>query len=201
MVEEIHHPNGLIVWRGTASQAVLVMMWKNGFYLSLSATVIFAAHFFADAGCSAFPFVCSWIVPWAPSTVIVCPLVICRVALPVPSTAGMPYSRATIEPWLSGPPISVTTAEAIANSGVQAGVVMPATRISPGCKQRAHHRSHIPLFGGLFRPPDPSLRKRPAGLREPEAFPPEQHTHWIHGDFKRLLQVLAPPLQLANRDV
>ena len=57
------------------------------------------------------------------------------VATPVPSTAGMPYSRATMELWLSGPPTSVTTAEAIANSEVHAGVVMRATRTSPGCHQ------------------------------------------------------------------
>ena len=64
---------------------------------------------------------------------MVCPLVIRRVATPVPSTAGMPYSRATIELWLSGPPISVTTAAARANSEVQAGVVMLATSTSPSC--------------------------------------------------------------------
>ena len=61
------------------------------------------------------------------------PLAIRRVATPVPSTAGMPYSRATIELWLSGPPMSVTTPEASANSGVHAGVVMLATRTSPAC--------------------------------------------------------------------
>ncbi len=44
----------------------------------------------------------------------------------------MPYSRATIELWLSGPPMSVTTAAAMANSEVQAGVVMLATSTSPG---------------------------------------------------------------------
>lgn len=44
-----------------------------------------------------------------------------RVATAVPSTAGMPYSRATIEPCESGPPISVTTADAMAKSGVQVG--------------------------------------------------------------------------------
>jgi hypothetical protein len=42
-----------------------------------------------------------------------------RVATPVPITAGMPYSRATIEPWLSGPSMSVTTAEAIAKGIAQ----------------------------------------------------------------------------------
>ena len=29
-------------------------------------------------------------------------------ARPVPSTAGMPYSRATIAQWLSTPPVSAT---------------------------------------------------------------------------------------------
>ena len=66
-------------------------------------------------------------VPASPSTWMVCPFLIRLVATPVPSTAGMPYSRATMELWLKGPPTSVTTAEARAKSGVQAGVVMPAT--------------------------------------------------------------------------
>ena len=39
----------------------------------------------------------------------------------------MPYSRATIELWLSGPPTSVTTPAAMANSGAHAGVVIAAT--------------------------------------------------------------------------
>src|SRR5215212_7771646 len=55
------------------------------------------------------------------------------VATPVPRTAGMAYSRATMELWLKGPPTSVTTAEAMAKSDVHAGVVMPATSTSPGC--------------------------------------------------------------------
>jgi hypothetical protein len=36
-----------------------------------------------------------------------------------------------IEPWLSGPPTSVTTAEAMAKSGVEAGVVITATITFP----------------------------------------------------------------------
>ena len=44
----------------------------------------------------------------------------------------MPYSRATMELWLSGPPTSVTTPAAMANNDVQAGVVMLATSTSPG---------------------------------------------------------------------
>ena len=36
-------------------------------------------------------------LPASPSTVIICPVWMRRVAMPVPMTAGMPYSRATIE--------------------------------------------------------------------------------------------------------
>jgi hypothetical protein len=68
----------------------------------------------------------------SPSTRILCPLRMRLVATPVPSTARIPYSRATIELWLKGPPTSVTTADDIAKSDVQAGVVMPATSTSPG---------------------------------------------------------------------
>ena len=57
-------------------------------------------------------------VPASPSTRFRWPLVSLWVATPVPSTAGMPYSRATIELWLNGPPTSVTTAEAIENSEI-----------------------------------------------------------------------------------
>ncbi len=71
-------------------------------------------------------------VPAEPSTVIICPVRMRLVAEPTPRTAGMPYSRATIELWLSSPPISVTIAAARANRGVQAGVVVTATRMSPG---------------------------------------------------------------------
>ena len=65
-----------------------------------------------------------------------------RVATPVPSTAGIPYSRATIELWLNGPPMSVTTPEAMANNDVQAGVVMLATSTSPD-RMRAKSRGTL----------------------------------------------------------
>src|SRR5262249_39901255 len=48
------------------------------------------------------------------------------------TTAGMPYSRATIAPWESSPPRSITTAPATVNSGVQPGSVNGATSTSPG---------------------------------------------------------------------
>lgn len=37
------------------------------------------------------------------------------VASPVPTTAGSPYSRATIEAWAATPPVSVTTAATVPN--------------------------------------------------------------------------------------
>ena len=63
-------------------------------------------------------------VPASPSTMTCWPLRSRSVAAPVPSTAGMPYSRATIELWLSGPPTSVTMPDASAKRDVQAGVVI-----------------------------------------------------------------------------
>ena len=55
---------------------------------------------------------------------IIWPLVIRWVALPVPMTAGIPYSRAMIEPCAKMPPTSVTRPRAWAKRGVQAGVVV-----------------------------------------------------------------------------
>src|SRR3972149_6160051 len=81
-----------------------------------------------------------------------------RVATPVPSTAGMPYSRATIEPWLSGPPTSVTIADAIAKSGVQAGVVIDATSTSPG---RIWPKSPVPCITRAVAVTEPGLQATP----------------------------------------
>ncbi len=55
-----------------------------------------------------------------------------RVALLTPTTAGIPYSRAMVVPCEIIPPVSVTSAAAVRNSGVQPGSVVEATRISPG---------------------------------------------------------------------
>src|SRR5262245_66658973 len=43
----------------------------------------------------------------------------------------MRYSRATMAQWLRMPPVSDTTALAVENRGVQAGMVMSHTRMSP----------------------------------------------------------------------
>ncbi len=72
--------------------------------------------------------------PVSPSTSIRSP--VRRTAVPrfVLITQGMPNSRATIAPWLSGPPMSITTAAAIDKIGDQLGSVTWHTRISPGWK-------------------------------------------------------------------
>ncbi len=49
-----------------------------------------------------------------------------------PTTAGMPYSRATTEPCVIIPPTSIISPPATIKSGVQAGSVPGQTMISPG---------------------------------------------------------------------
>ena len=59
------------------------------------------------------------------------PVLMIFVACPVPTTAGMPYSRQTIAAWLITPPTSVMQAPILANAGAHEGEVVGATRISP----------------------------------------------------------------------
>src|SRR5829696_1168135 len=75
-----------------------------------------------------------------------------RLASPVPSTAGRPNSRATIEPWARTPPTSVTRPRAWEKSGVQAGVVVGHTRIVPGSIREKSDGERITLAGALTRP-------------------------------------------------
>src|SRR3954452_22973293 len=70
-------------------------------------------------------------VPSVPSTRIRCPVLICDVARPVPTTAGRAYSRHTIAACDMTPPMSVTAAVIFEKIGAQAGDVMLQTRISP----------------------------------------------------------------------
>lgn len=72
--------------------------------------------------------------PDDPSTVTVSPEAIRSDASGTPTTAGMPYSRATTAPCEFEPPISITSPPAVRNSGVQPGSVDGQTRISPGSK-------------------------------------------------------------------
>jgi hypothetical protein len=71
------------------------------------------------------------------------------VATPVPMTAGMPYSRATIEPWARVPPTSVTSPRAWENSGVHAGVVVGHTRTVSGSISEKSSGERMTLAGAL----------------------------------------------------
>ena len=57
------------------------------------------------------------------------------VAEPVATTAGRPNSRAMMAGWLSGPPLSQTTAPIDANTMHHAGEVVGQTRTSPGSRR------------------------------------------------------------------
>src|SRR6202012_3571201 len=63
---------------------------------------------------------------------ILSPVLTTWVAIAVPTTQGMPYSRLTMAAWVSDPPVSHTQAAMIPNAGVHSVVVPPHTRISPG---------------------------------------------------------------------
>ena len=70
--------------------------------------------------------------PSAQDTVTGRPSASVRVACPVPTTAGMPSSRAMIAAWQVRPPRLVTIAAARFMIGSQSGSVMSATSTSPG---------------------------------------------------------------------
>src|SRR5256885_55550 len=62
------------------------------------------------------------------------PVVMRSVASGTPTTAGIPYSRATTAPCDIIPPISITSALAVRKSGVHPGSVDGATNTSPGSR-------------------------------------------------------------------
>jgi hypothetical protein len=78
-------------------------------------------------------------LPAVPSTSITCPSLMTAVAVPVPTTVGMPYSRATTAP------LSVTSVAVRANRGVHDGRVDSVTRISPGFSFPASDTSRTTL--------------------------------------------------------
>src|ERR687890_94726 len=71
-------------------------------------------------------------VPATPSTVTSSPVTIRSVASGTPTTAGIPYSRATTAPCELAPPISITRPPAVRKSGVHPGSVEGQTRTAPG---------------------------------------------------------------------
>src|SRR5213078_3874041 len=70
-------------------------------------------------------------VPASPSTRTRAPSAILSVASRVPTTPGIPYSRATIAEWESKPPLSVTIAPSNGRRMLNASVVDWVTRTSP----------------------------------------------------------------------
>ena len=118
--------------------------------------------------------------PSAQETVTGRPSASSRVALPVPTTAGIPSSRAMIAAWQVRPPRLVTIAAARFMIGSQSGSVMSATNTSPGtnscmvstdCSTRT---GPAPIFCPIARPsisgvPRWLIRYRctdPAGARD-----------------------------------
>src|SRR5690606_34196118 len=71
--------------------------------------------------------------PSAQDTVTPWPSFSTWVALPQPTTAGMPSSRAMMAAWQVRPPRLVTMALARFMTGSQSGSVMSETSTSPGC--------------------------------------------------------------------
>src|SRR5690606_17788903 len=70
----------------------------------------------------------------------------------------MPYSRATIAACASGLPVSVTTAQARPNSGVQADAAVRQTNTSPG---RSRAKSSRPVMLRTGPVAVPGLAARP----------------------------------------
>src|SRR5271170_831772 len=69
--------------------------------------------------------------PLEPSTLSLWPVLMTALAEPVAVTAGSPYSRQTIAACDIIPPMSVTVALILLNTGAQLGAVTGVTRISP----------------------------------------------------------------------
>src|SRR5919199_4959804 len=95
-------------------------------------------------------------VPAPPSTSTTSPSRIAVVAVCAPTTAGIPYSRATTAQWLRMPPVSVTTAAATANSGVHGGAVVSATSTSPGRRRAASASERTTRATPTTVPDDPA---------------------------------------------
>src|SRR5262249_33739472 len=76
-------------------------------------------------------------IPLVPFTRTRSPVAIRSVAIDVPTTAGIPNSRATTAGCAATPPASVTRPAIFVNRTTQAGFVIWQTRISPYCTRSA----------------------------------------------------------------
>src|SRR5829696_252019 len=110
-------------------------------------------------------------VPASPSTSTTSPSAIAVVAELAPTTAGMPYSRATTAEWLRIPPVSVTTAAATPNSGVHGGAVVSATRISPGLTRAASASERTTRATPVAVPAEPEAPRTTPGSLGPAGTP------------------------------
>lgn len=118
--------------------------------------------------------------PSAHETVTSSPSWMVVVASPVPTTAGMPSSRAMIAAWQVRPPRFVTIALARFMIGSQSGSVMSATSTSPGwncaiwSRLRSTRAGPAPIRCPIARPavatsprsPSTNRRVTPASTRE-----------------------------------
>ena len=68
--------------------------------------------------------------------------------MPVPTTAGSPYSRETIAAWDMIPPMSVTVPVILEKIGAHAGEVIVQTRISPGADVGEAARGRVTTRAG-----------------------------------------------------
>ena len=96
--------------------------------------------------------------PSAQLTVTRVPSSSLSVALPQPTTAGMPSSRAMMAAWQVRPPRLVTMALARFITGSQFGSVMSVTSTSPGCTLSislmlcTRRTGPVPIFWPMARP-------------------------------------------------
>ena len=104
-------------------------------------------------------------IPRSPSTRTRSPVLIRAVACPVPTTAGMPYSRATIAACDMVPPMSETAPAILPKTGPQLGAVTGRIRELKSRVQRvnpvANRDDYLTLAGELF-----SLEQHARALRE-----------------------------------
>ena len=104
--------------------------------------------------------------PVPPSTRTRWPVRRVATALPVPTTAGIPYSRQTIAVWLMIPPTSDTVAAIRANTGAHDGDVAGHTRTSPGSTEDSSETCVTTRTGPSTTPGEPPVPRsvRPSAV-------------------------------------
>ena len=133
--------------------------------------------------------------PSAHDTVTSVPSGIVSSALPVPTTAGTPSSRAMIAAWQVRPPRLVTIAAARFITGSQSGSVMSATSTSPGWTrfmsliERITRALPAPIFWPIERPSASTSARACCVSLELEAFDLRRASARLHRFRARLHDV------------